>query len=180
MTKVLNGSSSGTGRLQTRCTKSVGPAIGILRGAGAPEGSNGPLWRLENHRRRTRAHSRRLRRAPKARPRHARAIFAKYRGSASVSHRFLSRLEGRKLGMRRPSAFTQADVRRALRGAVAAGVTPGRIVVTRDGFAIEFGASVSAIAPAADHEDVAVDDDEAALLHEIKQRTAARRMGKVA
>jgi hypothetical protein len=155
MTKVLNrSSSSATGRLQTRCTKSVGPAIGILRDTPAPEGSNGPLWHLENRRRRTWGRSWRLRRAPRGRSRHARALFAKYRSDQSrpaVSP--WSVLRSRRMMMRRPSAFTETDVKRAIRGAMAAGVTPGRVVLTKDGtITVEFatdGTPGGTAAPAA-------------------------------
>jgi hypothetical protein len=89
-----------------------------------------------------------------------------------------------RLGSKRPSAFTQADIRRTLKAARDAGEIPGRIVVTREGFAIELGAghSTPTVATiASPEEDAAAAADEAALLREIAERTAAKRMtGKVA
>jgi hypothetical protein len=87
-----------------------------------------------------RGRSWRLRKRPKVIwGRHSRPIFAKYRSAAGSPRPLWPPRSRRRMGMRRPSAFTQADVKRAIRGAMAAGVTPGRIVVTRDGFAIEIG-----------------------------------------
>jgi hypothetical protein len=74
--------------------------------------------------------------------RHSRPLFAKYRGQALVSP-----WPPRSLRMackRSPCAFTETAVKRALRAVRAAGETPGRLVVTKDGFAIELGDSGTA------------------------------------
>jgi hypothetical protein len=83
----------------------------------------------------------RLRKAPKVTwGRHSRPLFAKYR---SDSARFPSRLRmassSLRCAKRAPCPFTETAVKRAIRAVRAAGETPGRLVVTKDGFALELG-----------------------------------------
>jgi hypothetical protein len=160
--------SSGTGRPQTLCAVTRSRLRGILSDTGAPDGSAGPLsareallvrrdtgatlteYDFQAHHQRTGAHSWRLRKAPKGRPRHARAILLRYRqrgcaswGQAVVSPPLLRSLRSsasiRLAGAKRaPCAFTETAVKRAIRAVRAAGETPGRLVVTREGFSVEF------------------------------------------
>ncbi len=70
-------------------------------------------------------------------------------------------------GRRRPCAFTAAEVKRALRAIEAAGWTPGRLTVARDGssWSIEL-VDGGRVAPPDDG--AAYDDDEARLLRELE------------
>ena len=69
--------------------------------------------------------------------RHSRPLFAKYRSDQRSPWVRLAHFG--RAAKRAPCAFTETAVKRALRAVRAAGETPGRIVVTKDGFAIELG-----------------------------------------
>ena len=72
-------SSSGTRRFRCLSTGAVGALGGILVDATVPGAASSPLSTLQSYRRRVQGRSWRLRKAGRGRPRHARAIFAKYR-----------------------------------------------------------------------------------------------------
>jgi hypothetical protein len=131
--KLRNSPLPGTRRFQHSLVSPVGRLGGILEAV--------PRFPIGDPQLRSR--SWRLRKAPKA-PwrRHSRAILARARHQHSTVTTN-GRPRGPCLRMaakRAPCAFTETAVKRAIRAVRAAGETPGRMVVTKDGFAIEFAA----------------------------------------
>jgi hypothetical protein len=126
------------GILETSCEPVLASLRRGQRGTGWTADAPGPLRTLQAYRHRAHSGPWRLRKALKVRwGRHSRPLFAKYRSDRGPAPSSLRVPRSIRMARRAPCAFTETAVKRVIRAVRAAGETPGRIVVTREGFAVE-------------------------------------------
>jgi hypothetical protein len=182
--------SSGTRRFQTRCTRPVGPAIGILRAWGPPVADRRLKNALIQTHRRIHSPSWRLLRASRRAAEAARVKrwYRRHRGGPNrlappPPVRALSEVETMwRCGFHSIRAWRRA--RRYGGFPEPARVSTEGPIWTERQIAVWLGEERPLAGYDYDEDvptnDDAVSEDEAALLREIEQRTAARRMGRVA